>query len=165
MVNLDFSIEAPQWQKVEFVNLVKKSCEATFNYLEIDNRFHISVLGCNNKRISELNLIFRKLKEPTNILSWPSKERFPKKVGLSPEIPIFKQRFDNDLGDLALAYSYCAKEAKVIGRSLSDHLMYLTVHGTLHLLGFDHLSDEDAELMEKVEKNILNTLGLEDPYN
>jgi probable rRNA maturation factor len=108
--------------------------------------------------------LFRKLKEPTNILSWPSKERSPEKAGLCPEIPIFKKGFDNDLGDLAFAYSYCAKEANFLGRLLSDHLIHLTVHGVLHLLGFDHLSDKDAELMEKVETNILNTLGLEDPY-
>ena len=164
MVKLEISIQDRQWQKIEFVNLVKISCKATYNYFGIDNRFHISVLGCNNKRISELNLKFRKLKEPTNILSWPSEERSPQKRGLCPVIPIFKQGFDNDLGDLALAYSYCAKEAKVLERSLSDHVMHLTVHGVLHLLGFDHSSDEDAELMEKVEIKILNTLGLEDRY-
>ena len=164
MAKIEFSIEDKQWQKVKFVSLVKVSCESTFKYLGIDNRFHISVLGCNNKRISELNLMFRKLKEPTNILSWPSKERSSGKAGLFPDIPIFDHSSDNDLGDLALAYSYCMKEANGLRRLLSDHLMHLTVHGVLHLLGFDHLSDQDARIMEQVETNILNTLGLEDPY-
>ena len=164
MAKVEFSIEDRQWHAIDFINLVTLSCATTFKYLGIDDRFNISVLACNNKRISELNLVFRKLKEPTNVLSWPNKDRSAKNSGTIPEVPIFKKNFDTELGDLAFAYPYCAREAKAIGCPLSDHITHLTVHGTLHLLGFDHVSPGDMELMEKVEIRILNVLGLEDPY-
>ena len=164
MAKVEFSIEDRQWHAIDFINLVTLSCATTLKYLGIDDRFNISVLACNNKRISELNLVFRKLKEPTNVLSWPNKDRSAKNSGTIPEVPIFKKNFDTELGDLAFAYPYCASEAKAIGCPLSDHITHLTVHGTLHLLGFDHVSPGDMELMEKVEIRILNVLGLEDPY-
>jgi probable rRNA maturation factor len=164
MAKVEFSIEDRQWHAIDFINLVTLSCTTTLKYLGIDDRFNISVLACNNKRISELNLVFRKLKEPTNVLSWPNKDRSAKNSGTIPEVPIFKKNFDTELGDLAFAYPYCAREAKAIGCPLSDHITHLTVHGTLHLLGFDHVSPGDIELMEKVEIRILNVLGLEDPY-
>ena len=164
MAKVEFSIEDRQWHAIDFINLVTLSCATTLKYLGIDERFNISVLACNNKRISELNLVFRKLKEPTNVLSWPNKDRSAKNSGTIPEVPIFKKNFDTELGDLAFAYPYCAREAKAIGCPLSDHITHLTVHGTLHLLGFDHVSPGDMELMEKVEIRILNVLGLEDPY-
>ena len=164
MAKVEFSIEDRQWHAIDFINLVTLSCATTLKYLGIDERFNISVLACNNKRISELNLVFRKLKEPTNVLSWPNKDRSAKNSGTIPKVPIFKKNFDTELGDLAFAYPYCAREAKAIGCPLSDHITHLTVHGTLHLLGFDHVSPGDMELMEKVEIRILNVLGLEDPY-
>ena len=164
MAKVEFSIEDRQWHAIDFINLVTLSCATTLKYLGIDERFNISVLACNNKRISELNLVFRKLKEPTNVLSWPNKDRSAKNSGTIPEVPIFKKNFDTELGDLAFAYPYCAREAKAIGCPLSDHITHLTVHGTLHLLGFDHVSPGDMKLMEKVEIRILNVLGLEDPY-
>ena len=164
MAKVEFSIEDRQWHAIDFINLVTLSCATTLKYLGIDERFNISVLACYNKRISELNLVFRKLKEPTNVLSWPNKDRSAKNSGTIPEVPIFKKNFDTELGDLAFSYPYCAREAKAIGCPLSDHITHLTVHGTLHLLGFDHVSPGDMELMEKVEIRILNVLGLEDPY-
>ena len=164
MAKVEFSIEDRQWHAIDFINLVTLSCATTLKYLGIDDRFNISVLACNNKRISELNFVFRKLKEPTNVLSWPNKDRSAKNSGTIPEVPIFKKNFDTELGDLAFAYPYCAREAKAIGCPLSDHITHLTVHGTLHLLGFDHVSPGDMELMKKVEIRILNVLGLEDPY-
>ena len=122
MAKVEFSIEDRQWHAIDFINLVTLSCATTLKYLGIDDRFNISVLACNNKRISELNLVFRKLKEPTNVLSWPNKDRSAKNSGTIPEVPIFKKNFDTELGDLAFAYPYCAREAKAIGCPLSDHI-------------------------------------------
>ena len=69
-----------------------------------------------------------------------------------------------ELGDVAIAYDTCAREAVEAGKPLPDHALHLLVHGTLHLLGFDHERDADAELMEGLETEILGVLGVADPY-
>ena len=68
------------------------------------------------------------------------------------------------LGDVALAYGVCAAEAKAQDKSLGDHLSHLTIHGVLHLLGYDHEIDSEAEAMEALEREILAGLGVADPY-
>lgn len=65
---------------------------------------------------------------------------------------------------IAVAYDTCASEAKAAGKPIHDHTIHLLVHGTLHLLGFDHERDRDATLMEGLETEILGKLGLPDPY-
>ena len=68
------------------------------------------------------------------------------------------------LGDIALGYGVCAAEAVAQGTSLADHLQHLTAHGVLHLLGYDHEIDSEAEAMETLERRILEGLGVADPY-
>ena len=69
-----------------------------------------------------------------------------------------------ELGDIAIAYETCEREAAEQKKSLSDHVTHLLVHGLLHLLGYDHIEDEDAALMEGIETRTLATLGIADPY-
>jgi len=69
-----------------------------------------------------------------------------------------------ELGDIAIAYDTCAGEAAAAGRPMADHVTHLLVHGTLHLLGFDHERDADATLMEGLEVEILGNMGIADPY-
>lgn len=71
---------------------------------------------------------------------------------------------DSELGDIAIAYDTCAREAAEAGKTMRDHTLHLLVHGTLHLLGFDHERDRDATLMEGLETEILGKMGLGDPY-
>jgi probable rRNA maturation factor len=68
------------------------------------------------------------------------------------------------LGDVAIAFDTCAREAEALGRPLPHHALHLLVHGTLHLLGFDHEREADALLMEGLESEILRGLGVADPY-
>ena len=68
------------------------------------------------------------------------------------------------LGDIVLAHGVCLAEAAEKGVSVEDHATHLLVHGTLHLLGYDHMGDEDAEAMEEIERRALGTLGTADPY-
>ena len=83
----------------------------------------------------------------TNVLSFPA--------AANPE---------GHLGDISLAYGVCAREAAEQGKSLSNHLQHLVAHGVLHLLGYDHIEDGDAEVMETLERQILAGLGVPDPY-
>ncbi|MFN9849585.1 MAG: rRNA maturation RNase YbeY [Alphaproteobacteria bacterium] len=108
---------------------------------------NISVLLTDDASVQDLNARFRDKSAPTNVLSFPA--------GPNPE---------NLLGDIALAYGVCAREAIEQGKSLADHLQHLTVHGVLHLLGYDHISDDEAEVMEDLERAVLARLGVSDPY-
>ena len=72
--------------------------------------------------------------------------------------------FDSELGDIAIAFETCAREAAEGQKPLSDHVTHLIVHGVLHLLGYDHIRDEDATLMQAIEVEVLGKLGLPDPY-
>ena len=71
----------------------------------------------------------------------------------------------SELGDIALAYETCHREAAQAGCLLSDHVLHLFVHGILHLLGYDHIDDQDAMIMERIEVEILSALGVVNPYN
>jgi probable rRNA maturation factor len=71
---------------------------------------------------------------------------------------------ERHLGDIALAYGVCASEADEQGKTLADHLQHLVAHGVLHLTGFDHETDAEAEAMEARERVILASLGVSDPY-
>ncbi len=119
----------------------------------LDPGWEVVVLGCDDARIAELNTEFRGKPMPTNVLSWPSEDRHP---DVAPN--------DLELGDIAIAYDTCLREAAEQGKSFEAHVTHLLVHATLHLLGHDHIDDEGATRMEALEIQILRTLGFPDPY-
>jgi len=92
------------------------------------------------------------------VLSWPSEE-LAQGAGLPPRTPT-----DPEIGDIALSYETCVREAAEFGKSVHDHVTHLVLHGFLHLLGYDHIRDEDATVMETLEIKALETLGIENPY-
>jgi probable rRNA maturation factor len=107
----------------------------------------VAVLLTSDEAVAELNQRFRGKAGPTNVLSFPA-----------PANP------ENHLGDVALAHGVCAREAAEQGKTLDQHLAHLVVHGVLHLLGYDHETDGEAEAMEALERSILESLGVPDPY-
>ena len=145
------------------VDLIQKAAQAALEYFELDpSCFDISALGGNDARIAELNASFRGKQSATNVLSWPSLDRAALDPGSHPALPRAEEI--SDLGDIALAYETCHREAEQAGLSLSDHVLHLLVHGILHLLGYDHVDDQNAELMERIEIEILGALGVINPY-
>lgn len=102
----------------------------------------------------QLNRDYRGQDEPTNVLAFPVWEPGTR---LSPGVPIL-------LGDVVLAVETVAQEAAEQKKPLADHLLHLTVHGVLHLLGYDHLTQAEAAIMESLERSILAELGVPDPY-
>lgn len=114
--------------------------------------------------IADLNAEFRDKPQPTNVLSWPAQNLAPDVAGAQPAAPKADVFGDIPLGDIALAYETCTREAQEQGKTLSDHVTHLIVHGILHLLGYDHERDRDATVMEGLEVEILGKLGLDDPY-
>ncbi len=125
--------------------------------------FEVSILACDDARIAQLNADFRQKGAPTNVLSWPSDGRAAEIEGDLPELPALPM--DAELGDIAISYDTCAREASESCKSFEDHVTHLMVHGTLHLLGFDHIRDGDAELMERLEAEILGKLDIANPYS
>lgn len=107
----------------------------------------ITVLLTSDEAVAGLNDRFRDKDGPTNVLSFPAPE------SAQPH-----------LGDLALAYGVCAREAAEQGKLLTHHVSHLVAHGVLHLLGWDHQSDDEGEAMERLEREILAGLDIPDPY-
>lgn len=155
---VDLIVEDARWQALGLEGLAERACGATLAHLGIEGA-EVSLLACDDARIAALNTEFRGKPAPTNVLSWPSEERGAAEPGGKPQPPA-----DPELGDIAIAYDTCAREAREAGRTMADHVTHLIVHGTLHLLGYDHVEDEDAALMERLEVEILGKLGVADPY-
>ncbi|GAA5073316.1 rRNA maturation RNase YbeY [Roseibacterium beibuensis] len=166
MIDVDILIEADVWDETTLETLARKAFEAALVELDLDpDGFAVSLLACDDDRIATLNAEFRGKPTPTNVLSWPSEERGAETPGEMPDLPVpIGDGPPEELGDIALAYETCAREAAEAGKPLDDHLAHLLVHGLLHLLGFDHETDTDAELMEQLETRILARLGVPDPY-
>ncbi len=113
----------------------------------LDRPGEIAVLLTDDETLRDLNNRFRGKDKPTNVLSFPA-----------PSNP------QGHLGDIALAYGVCAREAGEQSKSLGAHLQHLVAHGVLHLVGFDHETEAEAEAMEARERVILAGLGVSDPY-
>jgi len=110
----------------------------------------VSILLTDDAEQHELNKEWRGKDSSTNVLSFPQIEPFGPVVGI--------------LGDITLARETLIREAGEQGVSFEDHFTHLVVHGFLHILGYDHLTDEEALQMESLETQILAGLGVEDPY-
>lgn len=107
----------------------------------------MAILLTDDATVADLNQRFRDKAGPTNVLSFPA-----------PDNP------EGHLGDIALAYGVCAREAAEQGKSLAHHLQHLVAHGVLHLVGYDHQTETEAEEMEALERRILAGLDVPDPY-
>jgi probable rRNA maturation factor len=110
----------------------------------------VSILLADDSRLRALNLAWRGKDKPTNVLSFPADARVENGHRL--------------LGDIAIALETVLREAAAEGKPPADHLSHLIVHGTLHLLGFDHETAVEAERMEALEVSVLARLGIADPY-
>ena len=163
---VDTVIEDDRWEDVGLHAIAERATLATLGELGLPNKgFSVVVMACDDSRIAALNADFRGKPQATNVLSWPSEERASDTPGNVPELPKPGETDDPvELGDIALAYDTCAAEAVAQDKTMGDHVMHLTVHGLLHLFGFDHQNDADATLMETTESRILASLGVADPY-
>lgn len=112
---------------------------------EIEISGEVTIKWCDDAEIQELNYQFRGFDKPTNVLSFPDES-------------------DDYLGDIAISLDTIEREAAEQGKTFEAHLAHMMVHGVLHLAGYDHENDQDAELMEKLEVAILEKLSIINPY-
>src|SRR3569833_12449 len=135
------------------------SLSAQGEMLTIAATIEISIRLTDDDEVRKLNAQYRQKDKPTNVLSFPM---------IQPDLLDTVTTYSDDgevlLGDIVLAHGVCAREAEERGISVADHATHLIVHGTLHLLGYDHLGDDEAEAMEAIETDALASLGLAAPY-
>ena len=163
---VDCVIEDKRWKALGLEELAQRAARAALAELGLPaSGFTVALMGCDDARMAKLNAAFRKKDMATNVLSWPYEDLSAEDEGETPDLPEPGPADDpTPIGDLALAYTTCAREAVEAGKSLPDHVCHLIVHGLLHCLGYDHIRDGDAALMEGTEVRILATLGISDPY-
>jgi probable rRNA maturation factor len=152
--SVDILTEASGWERFDWLpSATEATVAAALSGAGIPTAegAEISLLLCDDARIRELNAQWRGMDKPTNVLSFPAAD--PDDLATAPL-----------LGDIAVALETVTREAQDEGKTFRDHYTHLIVHGTLHLLGFDHEVDEDAEEMEDMERRILKGLGIADPY-
>lgn len=153
-VHYDMAINAEGWQNEETLRrLVDSVLQATLRELGFDNiDSELSLVFTNDADIREINAKWRHIDKPTNVLSFPA---FALQPGQEP---------GEVLGDIVIARETVEREAAEEDKSFDDHLSHLVVHGLLHLMGYDHQNDDEAEQMETLERKILASLGISDPY-
>lgn len=162
---LEIVIEDDRWLSLELEALALRAVERTLSHVGMDvEDCEVVVMACDDDRIAMLNTEFRGKPAPTNVLSWPAAELAAEEDGGQPEEPEPDFTGEVTLGDIAISYDTCVREAAESGKTPADHVTHLVVHGVLHLLGYDHIRDRDATLMEELETVILGTMGIDDPY-
>ncbi|WP_157223663.1 rRNA maturation RNase YbeY [Caulobacter sp. AP07] len=146
-------IEDEAWTQAEpeAEALVWRAAQAVLDAHEDIEGHGIVILLADDDSVRALNRDFRQKDYATNVLSFPS----PQTPEANPE---------GQIGDIALAFGVCQREAAEQGKPLAHHLQHLVAHGVLHLLGYDHESDDEAQAMEAFEREILAGLDVPDPY-
>ncbi len=154
---IDITINDDRWisdiQDIENItkNIIKTSISKIINN---SGMTEVSVVLADNNFIKGLNKTYRGKDNPTNVLSFPLTEK--------NEITT-KQEFLS-LGDIIIAYETIKSEAQAQNKSFQDHFTHMLVHGCLHLMHYDHITEGDAQEMETLEINILKTMNIKNPY-
>jgi probable rRNA maturation factor len=151
-VQIDVIVRSARWRKRPSAKTtVKKAVLAAARAVSTPSA-ELAIVLSDDSAIQTLNRDWRGKNAPTNVLSFPAAE--PGK-GLPASLYI---------GDIVIAYQTVAREAVAEGKPFNHHLAHLAVHGFLHLLGYDHENDRDAQKMERLERKILERLAIPDPY-
>jgi probable rRNA maturation factor len=153
VIDLDIMVERGDWGRLDGVEtLAQRAAEAALAVTsEAGGAFEASVMLTDDAHIQVLNRDWRAKDKPTNVLSFPA----PEQPGVAGP---------RHLGDIALAYETLVRESEEESKELAHHFAHLIVHGVLHLLGYDHEVEAEADIMEALEVKALATLGIADPY-
>ena len=153
-VSLDISAPSPLWRGLLRARAIARETIAAAvaeSGAVLGDGVVVSLCLADDAALRALNARWRGIDKPTNVLSFPAAPS--DRVGQA-----------STLGDIALAYETLAREAEDLGVPLADHYRHLLAHGFLHLIGYDHETDAEAERMEALETRILARLGATDPY-
>lgn len=156
---IDISVQDPHWKSIKGVeNFVEKAVTTTINTAPLPRQaqnkdLEVSIVLANDDLLHVMNREYREKDKPTNVLTFAS-------------IDSDEHQHGNEfhLGDVMLSFQTLERESEEQEKFLNDHFCHLLVHGTLHLLGYDHIEESDANTMETLEIRILEKLGIQNPY-
>jgi probable rRNA maturation factor len=165
MIHIELSREDPWPDDARWEALALAAARAAISrtphggLIQAAAHVEVSVRLTSDEEVQVLNRQYRGKDKPTNVLSFPM---------VQPDLlETVSQNSDDGellLGDIVLAHGVCAAEAEEHGIAIEHHFSHLVVHGTLHLLGYDHMTDDEGDAMEEIERAALAALGIADPY-
>ena len=168
LMKINIIFKDKRWVNIPLEAIAKGALKLIIDkFLGQDNNFEVSILASADAEIKELNKNFRGNNTSTNIISWPEHESQIKQPGHFPEqINKYQSRSEGVtfLGNLAISFERCSTEAIEKNIHFEDHILHLLLHGCLHLIGFDHQNELDANLMEDIEIRLLSGVGIKNPY-
>ena len=149
-------VTADCWQRENGTEaVIHRAIEAAAAMVDAETSdTELAIMLTDDDGIRTLNKNWRGIDKPTNVLSFPALQPTGPRDDDAPRM----------LGDIAIAYQTTRAEADAERKPFENHLSHLAVHGFLHLVGYDHEKDGDAEIMEELERKILAQLGIPDPY-
>ena len=151
-IEIDILVAADDWDAVDDLDPLTRACIAAAlaeTGVRLSDGCEVSLNFCDDGEIQALNGRWRGKDTPTNVLSFPT-------PGPTEARPL--------LGDIVIAFGTVAREAREQDKPFRDHVRHMIIHGFLHLLGYDHVTREEAEEMEALERRIAASLGMNDPY-
>jgi probable rRNA maturation factor len=154
---LEVLVVADCWQlEADAEPVIQRAIAAAAEFVAADvGDGELAVMLTDDEGIRTLNRNWRGIDKPTNVLSFPA---------LQPRGPRGPADPPRMLGDMAIGYETTRREADEQQKPFDHHLSHLAIHGFLHLIGYDHEKDQQAETMEEIERDILSQLGIPDPY-
>ena len=164
ILDVNIQLRDARWKKAlrPYCKTVRGVCYealAATRIASLPCHWEMAVVLADDATVQELNRTYRGFDKPTNVLSFPTEERF------EPQAKRITKGLEHyELGDIVLALDTIEREAKAQGKKFTHHAAHLLVHGTLHLLGYDHIRNADAVKMELLEVQVLEKLGVSNPY-
>ena len=163
-VDVDIDTQASDWERdlptiEELANKISRSVFSITNFDNFTDHIEFSIILSDDSKVRTLNKEYRGADKPTNVLSFPAEDVTPKNFKNIPTYNGFIM-----IGDIVFAYQTLQYEAKNLGKSFEAHFCHLLVHGLLHLLGFDHETEKEADEMERIEVKVLSNFNIESPY-
>ncbi len=152
---LEIQVDEVAWSELpDLEKLLRRAALATESVLGRDlSDAVVTIALASDEQVAEQNLRWRGKSQPTNVLSFPA----PRDMPLPPDEP-------RPLGDIMLAAGVVRREARQQEKPLAEHSVHLAVHGILHIMGYDHINEAEANEMERLEIDILGVLGISNPY-
>ena len=172
-LDISFSLESGDWETAvaDVERLTERAARAAFEaaekpeILDGDTPVEMSLVLADDALVQTLNRDYRDKDKPTNVLSFALLDDLDDTDESTDDVLARDEGMPILIGDVILAFETVQREALEQGKSFEDHLTHLVIHGVLHLLGYDHQSDPDADRMERLETSILARLGIADPYS